>query len=72
MAEDEGRQPAAVRHPRPRKASRNSTGANVCSTARIDSAKVLAKWTALTTIDLAALNAKLKAVGQPAVALPKR
>jgi len=43
-----------------------------CATARADSAKVMAKWSALATTDLAALNAKLKAAGQPAIALPKR
>ena len=33
-------------------------------------AEVMAKWTALKTAGLAALNAKRKAAGQPALALP--
>ena len=32
---------------------------------------VMARWTKLTTIDLAALNAKRKAAGQPAIVIPK-
>jgi hypothetical protein len=32
----------------------------------------MARWTKLATIDLAALNAKRKAAGQPAIVLPKR
>jgi len=43
-----------------------------CAAARLTSTKVAATWTALTTTDLAALNAKLKAAGQAAVVLPKR
>jgi hypothetical protein len=42
-----------------------------CATARTQSAAVMARWTKLTTIDLAALNAKRKAAGQPVVAIPK-
>jgi hypothetical protein len=43
-----------------------------CTTARANSAAVMAKWTALTTVDLAALNATRKAAGQPAIVPPKR
>jgi hypothetical protein len=43
-----------------------------CATARTQSATVMARWTKLTTIDLAALNAKRKAAGQPVVVIPKR
>jgi hypothetical protein len=43
-----------------------------CATARTQSAAVMARWTKLTTIDLAALNAKRKAAGQPVVVIPKR
>ncbi len=43
-----------------------------CATARTQSATVMARWTTLTTIDLAALNAKRKAAGQPGVTMPKR
>lgn len=42
-----------------------------CTTARANSAKVMARWTKLTTVDLAALNAKRKAAGQPAIIVPK-
>jgi photosystem II stability/assembly factor-like uncharacterized protein len=43
-----------------------------CAIARTQSAAVMARWTKLTTVDLAALNAKRKAAGQPAIVLPKR
>jgi hypothetical protein len=43
-----------------------------CADARRMAAPVMAHWTKLTTIDLAALNAKRKAAGQPALAVPKR
>ena len=42
-----------------------------CAKARTDAAAVMARWTKLTTTDLAALNAKRKAAGQPAISLPK-
>jgi hypothetical protein len=42
-----------------------------CATARAQSAAVMARWNKLKTIDLAALNAKRKAAGQPAIAIPK-
>ena len=38
--------------------------------AKADATPVLAKWKAITTTELAALNAKRKAAGQPAIALP--
>ena len=40
-----------------------------CTKARTDLATVLAKWTALTTTGLAALNAKRKAAGLPLVTM---
>jgi hypothetical protein len=43
-----------------------------CTSARAQSATVMARWAKLTTIDLAALNAKRKAAGQPAIVLPRR
>jgi hypothetical protein len=43
-----------------------------CAIARTQSAAVMARWRKLTTIDLAALNAKRKAAGQPVVVIPKR
>jgi photosystem II stability/assembly factor-like uncharacterized protein len=42
-----------------------------CTKARAEAAAVLAKWRALSTSGLAALNAKLKAGGQAAVKLPE-
>ncbi len=42
-----------------------------CATARGNAAKVTAQWKKLTTVDLAALNAKRKAAGQPAIVVPK-
>ena len=42
-----------------------------CAAARRQSAEVMARWTKLTTVDLAALNAKRKAAGQPAIVMPK-
>jgi photosystem II stability/assembly factor-like uncharacterized protein len=43
-----------------------------CATARTQSATMMARWTTLTTIDLAVLNAKRKAAGQPVIVIPKR
>lgn len=43
-----------------------------CATARANAAKVMAQWTKLTRVDLAALNAKRKAAGQPVITMPKR
>ena len=40
--------------------------------ARRQSAATMARWTKLTTMDLAALNAKRKAAGQPPIELPKK
>ncbi|MEP6780696.1 MAG: hypothetical protein ABJC26_12455, partial [Gemmatimonadaceae bacterium] len=40
-----------------------------CTTARTQATAVLLKWTALKTTGLAALNAKLKASGQPPITL---
>ena len=42
-----------------------------CASARRHSAEVIARWTKLKTTDLAALNAKRKAAGQPAIVMPK-
>ncbi len=42
-----------------------------CATARRQAAEVMARWAKITTIDLAALNAKRKAAGQAAVVIPK-
>jgi photosystem II stability/assembly factor-like uncharacterized protein len=42
-----------------------------CDEARRQAAPIVAKWTKLTTVDLAALNAKRKAAGQPPIELPK-
>ena len=42
-----------------------------CGKAKTEGAAVLAKWRSLSTVSLAALNAKLKAGGQPAVKLPE-
>jgi hypothetical protein len=39
--------------------------------ARGESSAVLARWHALSTTGLAALNGKLKASGQPAVTVPR-
>jgi hypothetical protein len=43
-----------------------------CTTARANSAAVMAKWTKLATVDLPALNAERKAAGQPVIVMPKR
>jgi hypothetical protein len=43
-----------------------------CTSARTNSATVMARWAKLTTGELAVLNAKRKAAGQPAIVLPKR
>ena len=43
-----------------------------CADARRQAATVMARWTTLTTIDLAALNAKRKTAGQPAIVVPKK
>jgi photosystem II stability/assembly factor-like uncharacterized protein len=42
-----------------------------CASARTQAAAVMARWTKVKTVELAALNAKRKAAGQPAIALPK-
>ncbi|MFI5233297.1 MAG: WD40/YVTN/BNR-like repeat-containing protein [Gemmatimonadales bacterium] len=42
-----------------------------CTKAKGEGSEVLAKWRSLSTLQLAALNAKLKASGQPAVKLPE-
>jgi hypothetical protein len=42
-----------------------------CASARRHAATVMARWTKLKTIDLAALNAKRKVAGQPAIVIPK-
>ena len=42
-----------------------------CASARRQSAEVMARWTKLKTTDLAALNAKRKGAGQPAIVVPK-
>jgi photosystem II stability/assembly factor-like uncharacterized protein len=41
-----------------------------CASARRQSAEVMARWTRLKTTDLAALNAKRKAAGQPVIIMP--
>jgi len=43
-----------------------------CADARRRSSAVMAQWTKITTVDLAALNAKRRAAGQPPIALPKK
>jgi hypothetical protein len=43
-----------------------------CAAARAQSAAVMARWTKVATVDLAALNARRKAAGQPAIVLSKR
>ena len=43
-----------------------------CAEARTQSASVMASWNRLVTTDLAALNAKRRAAGQPAITLPPR
>jgi hypothetical protein len=43
-----------------------------CGKAGTQAGEVLAKWKALSTTGLAALNAKLKASGQAAVTIPER
>ena len=40
--------------------------------ARAEFTAVMAKWTALKTTGLAALNVKRKGAGQPAIVIPKR
>jgi hypothetical protein len=42
-----------------------------CTTARTNAASVLARWTRLTTVELAAINTKRKAAGQPVIVMPK-
>jgi hypothetical protein len=42
-----------------------------CGKARSEGSAVLAKWRTLSTAGVAALNAKLKASGQPGVKLPE-
>jgi photosystem II stability/assembly factor-like uncharacterized protein len=43
-----------------------------CATARTNAATVMARWTKLTAVDLAALNTNRKAAGQPAIVMQKR
>jgi photosystem II stability/assembly factor-like uncharacterized protein len=43
-----------------------------CANARRDSTTVMAQWTKLKTSDLAALNAKRKAAGQPAISVSSK
>jgi hypothetical protein len=43
-----------------------------CADARRESASVMAKWTKISTLDLAALNAKRKAAGETAIAIRAR
>jgi hypothetical protein len=43
-----------------------------CTNARRDSAAVMAQWIKVKTIDLAALNAKRKATGQPAITVSSK
>ncbi|MGH9407833.1 MAG: hypothetical protein ACRD1V_00105, partial [Vicinamibacterales bacterium] len=43
-----------------------------CTDARHQAATVMAQWTTLTTVDLAALNAKRKAAGQSAITVPRK
>jgi len=43
-----------------------------CTAARATSAAVMARWTTLTTVDLAARNETRTAAGQPVVVMPKR
>ena len=42
-----------------------------CADARRQAADLMARWTKLKTTDLAALNAKRKSAGQPAIVIPK-
>jgi hypothetical protein len=42
-----------------------------CADARRQAAIVMARWTTVKTTDLAALNAKRKAAGQPAIEVKK-
>jgi hypothetical protein len=42
-----------------------------CDRARVQSSEVLARWNVVKTTGLAAFNAKRKAAGQPAMALPR-
>jgi hypothetical protein len=41
-----------------------------CAAARRQAAAVMARWTAISTVDLAALNAKRKIAGQPPIVIP--
>ena len=43
-----------------------------CAEARRRSAAVMARWTRISTVDLAGLNARRAAAGQPPIALPKK
>ena len=43
-----------------------------CTAARNQLETVMARFTKLTTTDLAELNAKRKAAGQPAIVVPKK
>jgi hypothetical protein len=41
-----------------------------CADARRQAAALMAKWTTISTVDLAALNARRKAAGQPPLVIP--
>jgi hypothetical protein len=43
-----------------------------CAEARRQAAAVMARWRTISTVDLAALNAKRKAAGQPSIVIPRR
>jgi photosystem II stability/assembly factor-like uncharacterized protein len=43
-----------------------------CAEARRQSTSVMARWTKISTVDLAALNAKRKAAGQTEIVIPKK
>ena len=43
-----------------------------CAEARRQAAAVMSRWTKVSTVDLAALNAKRAAAGQPAIVIPRR
>ena len=43
-----------------------------CAEARRQAGAIMARWTTLSTVDLAALNAKRAAAGQPAIVIPRR
>jgi hypothetical protein len=43
-----------------------------CADARRQATAVMARWTKVSSVDLAALNAKRKAAGEPAIVIPGR